>query len=57
MIIVIIIILNLNVGTSKNKDIDHLGKETCAMFNLPIQNKNSSVNVINLNIKNIMILL
>ena len=34
----------VRVGTSKHKNIDHWGKETCAMFPFPIQNKNSIKN-------------
>ena len=36
-----IIILNFNTGTPKIKNIDYQGKETCAMFGLPVENKNS----------------
>ena len=43
--IVIIIILSFRVGTSKNENIHYRGKETCAMFGLLIQNKNSALNV------------
>ena len=32
------------VGTSKNKIISFQGKEICAMFGLPIQNKNFDLN-------------
>ena len=34
------------VGSAHVKNIDHRGKETCAMFDLPIQNKNSAINVL-----------
>lgn len=37
-------ILSFRVGTSINKSIDHRGKAMCAMFDLPIQKKNSSIN-------------
>ena len=36
-----IIILNFKTGTPKIKNIDYQGKETCAMFGLPVENKNS----------------
>ena len=35
-----IIILNFKTGTPKIKNIDYQGKETCAMFSLPVENKN-----------------
>ena len=41
---IIVIILSFRVSTSKIKNINHRGKETCAMFGLPIQNKNSAIN-------------
>ena len=31
---------------SINKNMEHWGKETCAMLGLPIQNKNRAINVI-----------
>ena len=44
--IIIIIILSLRVGTSKNNNIDHQGKETCAYKNdhisLPLDSLMSS---------------
>ena len=42
----IIIILNFRVGTSKNKKTDHRGKESCAIFGLPVHSKNSAINVL-----------
>ena len=35
---------NIRVGTSKNKNIDHRGKEICALFRLPIRNKYTAIN-------------
>ena len=43
IIIIIIIILSFRLGTFKN-NIDHRGKETRAIFGLPIHNKNSAIN-------------
>ena len=43
LIIIIIIILSFRLGTFKN-NIDHRGKETRAIFGLPIHNKNSAIN-------------
>ena len=40
--IIIVIILSFRVGTYKNKNIDHQGKETC-MFGLPILNESSAI--------------
>ena len=42
---IIILILSFSAGLSKNKNIDHRGQKTCNMFVLPIQNKNSTINV------------
>ena len=42
----IIIILNFRVGTPKNKGTYHRGKETCAIFGLPVHNKNCAMNVL-----------
>ena len=33
-------------GTAKNKNIDHPGRESCAMFGLPIQNNSAVIFVI-----------
>ena len=41
----IIIIQSFRVSTSKNKNIDCQDKETRAMFGLPIQSKNCTINV------------
>ena len=39
----IMIILSFRVNTAKNKNTDHQGKETYAMFGLPIQTENSAI--------------
>ena len=36
---------SFRVGIFKN-NIDHRGKETCAVFDLPLHNKNSAINVL-----------
>ena len=36
---------SFRVGAFKNKNIDYWGKEVCAMFGLPIQNKSIAINV------------
>ena len=38
-------IVSFRVSTSKNKNIDHGGKEIYAKFSLSIQNENSAINV------------